>query len=106
MIKDKAIYSSSAKSLYIDEENKILVYKRNGVIFAFNFNPDRSFDGYMLKNLDAGVYTPIMSTDDKKYGGDGRVSMSNVYRTGRADDGSLGFKIYLPSRCALCLKKN
>ncbi|MBE6533899.1 MAG: 1,4-alpha-glucan-branching enzyme, partial [Ruminococcaceae bacterium] len=105
LIKDNAIYSDMAKSLYTDEENKVLVYKRNGVIFAFNFDPVRSFDGYMLKNLDAGVYVPIMSTDEERFGGDGRISKSCVYRTGRADDGSLGFKIYLPSRSAVCLKK-
>ena len=105
LIKTYSIYLGETKSLYIDEQNKILVYKRGGLIYAFNFNPTESFDGYLIRNLDAGIYMPVMSTDSEKYGGDGRVSMTNNYRTGRLEDGSIGFKIYLPSRCAVCLKK-
>ena len=105
LIKRHGIYSSNAKSLYIDEENQVIVYKRNDLIFAFNFNPESSFEGYTLCNLDPGLYEPIISTDDKAYGGDGRVALSSVYRAGRVNGGTLGFKIYLPSRTAICLKK-
>ena len=105
LIKNNSIYSDKAKCIYIDEQDKIMIYKRGGIVFAFNLNPEKSFDGYTLRNLEAGIYTPIMSTDDEKYGGDGRISKTNVYKTARVEDGTLGFKIYLPSRSAICLKK-
>ena len=75
------------------------------MFFAFNFNPNRSFDGYFIRNADEGIYTPIMSTEALKYGGDDRVAMDCVYKAETAEDGNCGFKIYLPSRSAICLKK-
>ena len=105
LLRNYRVFSSAPISIYIDEEQKILVYKRSDVVFVFNFDPSRSYEGYPLRNLAAGIYAPIMSTDEKKFGGDGRASLSCKYRTNRLDDGSIGFKIYLPSRSAICLKR-
>lgn len=103
-VKTNKLYEAMPVDLYIDEENKVLVYKRRDVVFAFNFNPSQSFEGYSLRNLDIGKYRPVLSTDDYQYGGDGRIAMSKEYSAYRLDDGSIGFKIYLPSRSAICLK--
>ena len=105
LIKDNAIYSNESRCLFTDDENKILVYMRGDILFAFNFNPNRSFDGYFIRNADEGIYTPIMSTEAPKYGGDDRVAMDCVYKAETTEDGNCGFKIYLPSRSAICLKK-
>ena len=104
LLRANRIYSSAPVSLYTDEENKIIVYKRADVVFAFNFNPNQSFDGYYLRNLQEGKYRPILSTDEYRYGGDGRISLIDEYNTNKLDDGSNGFQIYLPSRTAVCLK--
>ena len=105
LLRNHRVFASAPISLYTDEEQKVLVYKRGDVFFAFNLDPSRSYEGYPLRNLPAGIYAPIMSTDEKKFGGDGRTSISCKYRTNRLDDGSIGFKIYLPSRSAICLKR-
>ena len=98
------IYSSKPISLYTDEENKIIIYKRGDVVFAFNFNPEKSFDGYYIRNLKEGKYRPIFSTDEYRYGGEGRLSLIEEYNTQKLSDGSNGFQIYIPSRTAICLK--
>ena len=104
LVKSGRVYSSKAKDLYVDIQRKILVYKRGDIVFAFNFNPTESFDGYYLRNLDSGRYRPVLSTDEYRFGGEGRLSMINEYSTYALDDGSNGFPIYLPARTAICLK--
>ena len=104
LVKSGRVYSSKAKDLYVDIQRKILVYKRGDIVFAFNFNPTESFDGYYLRNLDSGRYRPVLSTDEYRFGGEGRQSMINQYSTYILDDGSNGFPIYLPARTAICLK--
>jgi 1,4-alpha-glucan branching enzyme len=104
LVKSGRVYSSKAKDLYVDIQRKILVYKRGDIVFAFNFNPTESFDGYYLRNLDSGRYRPVLSTDEYRFGGEGRLSMINEYSTYTLDDGSNGFPIYLPAGTAICLK--
>ena len=105
LINENSIYSNEARCLFTDEENNILVYMRGDLLFAFNFHPTRSLDGYLIRNADAGTYIPVMSTELAKYGGDERISMSCTYEAQKLDDGMYGFKIYLPSRSAICLKR-
>ena len=105
LINENSIYSNEARCLFTDEENNILVYMRGDLLFAFNFHPTRSLDGYLIRNADAGTYLPVMSTELAKYGGDERVDMSCSYKAQRLADGRYGFKIYLPSRSAICMKR-
>ena len=39
-----------------DEGDKVIVFERSGVIFVFNFNPDRSFTDYQIGTGIAGTY--------------------------------------------------
>ena len=105
LIKDNSIYDDEARCLFTDDENNILVYVRGEMLFAFNFHPYKSFDGYMIRNAEAGTYVPVMSTESAKYGGDERVSLTCTYKAQELPDGRYGFQIYLPSRSAICLKR-
>ena len=105
LISTHRIFRREPISLYIDEEKQILAYERGGLVFAFNFSPVHSYDGYLLKNVKRGTYVPVLSTDEERFGGYGRVGMDAEYRVAKQSDGSLGFPIYLPSRSAVCLKK-
>jgi 1,4-alpha-glucan branching enzyme len=102
---DYDILSVSPVSCYIDEEKQVLVYERAGLIFAFNFNPTNSYEGYPLRNIPVGKYSVILSTDEERFGGFNRIDKNYVYVTEGLKDGSIGFKIYLPARCGICLKK-
>ncbi len=104
MAKEKHLLLKRAKSLYIDEGAQVLVYERGGVVFAFNFSPSNSYDGYFVKTGKKGSYEVIMTTDEECYGGWSRIAKPYVY-TAEKGEGDIGFRMYLPSRTAVVLQK-
>lgn len=104
MAKARRLLTGPAQSLWVDQEEKVLIYARKKTVFAFNFHPDHSYDGYFLPVPEAGAYRVILSTDDGAFGGQGRIA-AETYQAVRQPDGKIGFRIYLPSRCAVVLKK-
>lgn len=106
MVKKYNLFATEPVSCYIDEEKQILVYERHGLVFALNFSPTNSYDGYPLRNIKQGRYVPVLSTDEGRFGGFDRCAMQKIkYTTEKLDDGAEGFKIYLPARSAICLRK-
>ena len=103
--KDNKILTKDAKCLFIDEQKQVLVYERGSVVFAFNFNPSQSFDGYFVPTPKSGEYVPVLSTDDEEFGGWNRIATDYVYKAEKNADKTYGFKMYLPARTAVCLAK-
>ena len=85
--------------LWVDEEKKILIFSRQNSIFAFNFNPDASFDNVSF-GAPEGEYELAFSTDDPEFGGFSRLQPAERHIT---VNGSLS--LYLPCRSAAVLKK-
>ena len=104
MAKKQKVLSGHDKQLQLHNTDKILVYKKGGAVFAFNFHPTNSYDGYFVEMPTAGEYEVILSTDDHCFGGQARVYHQR-YKAAKAPDGRVGFKIYLPNRTAMVLKK-
>ncbi|MBQ9929938.1 MAG: alpha amylase C-terminal domain-containing protein [Oscillospiraceae bacterium] len=104
MAKKQKVLSGQDKQLQLHEDDKVLVYKKGGAYFAFNFHHSNSYEGYLLRVPASGKYQVIMSTDDYCYGGDGRI-WHECYTATRQSDGTYGFQIYLPSRTAVVLRK-
>ncbi|MBE5813921.1 MAG: 1,4-alpha-glucan-branching enzyme [Clostridiales bacterium] len=105
MAKENSILSHEPLSLWIDEEAQVLVYERGGVLFAFNFSPARSHDGYFVcAPEEYSRYKAFFSTDDEAYGGWERVAKDVSYTARRAGDGRIGFQMYLPARTGICMK--
>lgn len=90
-----------AQQLNMDEENKVIIFERNNLIFAFNFHNEKSIADYKFKANSKGIFNVILSTDDQELGGFSRVDRSIDYHTMDQDQ----LSIYLPSRTALVLKK-
>lgn len=86
--------------LSVHEDNKLLVYEKGNLVFAFNFHPEKSFDGYPIPVSKPGNYKVLLSSDDGLFGGFDRVDKSVQYE---ADDH--GFRCYLPNRSAIIFKK-
>ncbi len=97
--KNSNIFQAKTQSIFIDNEKKILVFKRGKYIFAFNFHPNVSQESYFIR-LPAGSYQVCLSSDDAIFGGFDRISKETTYLS-NAD----GFPIYLPARTALVLEK-
>ena len=105
MLKQEKIFEKTAISRWIDQDNKIIIYSKDDVIFAFNFNPTKSFEKYFVPVGKNGKYSVILSTDDAEFGGFERVSREYEYRTISKSSIEKGFYCYLPSRTALVFKR-
>ncbi|MBR3762394.1 MAG: alpha amylase C-terminal domain-containing protein [Lachnospiraceae bacterium] len=104
LLKKEHLLSKKATSLWTGQNEKTLIYGKGNVVFAFNFHPTQSFDGYFIPVHEEGTYAVILSTDDEQFGGPNRIDTDYRYQTIKIN-GQTGFKCYLPSRSALVLKK-
>ena len=104
MAKKQKVLSGSDRQLLLHQDDKVMVYKKGGALFAFNFHHSNSYDGYLVRVPTGGKYQVIMSTDDYCYGGDGRI-WHECYTATRQSDGTYGFQIYLPCRTAVVFRK-
>jgi len=90
-----------ARQINMDEANKVIIFERNNLVFAFNFHNDRSIPDYKFNSIGKGVYKIILSSDDTDVGGFARIDSSVDYHTLNHDQ----LSIYLPCRSAVILKK-
>ena len=104
MAKKQKVLQGQDKQLLLNNWDKVLVYKKGGALFAFNFHCSQSYDGYFIPTPEAGEYQVILSTDDYCYGGYGNIA-HQTYTAAKQEDGTVGFRVYLPSRTAVVLKK-
>ena len=110
MARQEAILAERPELLVQDEQKKILIFKRNNCIFALNFNPTSSFADYGFA-APAGKYEVVLDTDENEFDGFSRLKTGEAHLTvpvkcpngdKRYDD---TLYLYLPSRCAIVLKK-
>ena len=91
--------------LWMHQADKVIVFEKGSCIFAFNFHPERSFEGYLIPTSADGKYKAVLSTDETAFGGQGRVDMSYRYTAEIYPDGHRGFPVYLPARTATVFKR-
>jgi len=70
-----------ANQLNMDEDNKTIVFEKQGLIFVFNFHPDRSIPGYSFQLPEPGDYIHVLNTDCPEFGGQGRVDETQMHIT-------------------------
>ena len=104
MAKKQKVIGGRDIQLQLDNTDKILVYKKGGAIFAFNFHPVNAYDGCFVTMPETGEYEVLFSSDDYQFGGYGRV-YHQTYTATKQENGKIGFKIYLPNRTAIVLRK-
>ncbi len=105
LLKKNRLLSKPTKNLWMKNDEKILIYEKGDFIFAFNFNPHRSFEGYFIPSWRVGKYKTVLSSDEERFGGFGRVKEGYCYKSEQTKDARAGFYTYLPSRTALVFKK-
>ena len=104
------VLSEKPEILVADEQKKVLIFLRKNCIFAFNFNPLASFDNYGFC-APSGEYQLVLCSDEPDFGGFGRISSGERHQAvgEKSPNGNQYFDhtlyLYLPSRCALVLKK-
>jgi len=95
------------EKLWEKDDDQVLAFRRGNLLFVFNFNPSKSFDGYGIL-APAGKYKPVVSTDDKEFGGFGNIDLSIEHLT-QFDSlytpvGKEWLKLYIPARSAQVLR--
>ena len=96
------------KVLKHHESDRVIVFERAGLIFAFNFDTTRSYTDYGFE-VQPGNYSQILETDSPAFGGFGRLApnQNHLAQPGFENNPQkYSIKIYMPSRSAQVLKKN
>ena len=99
------LFRGKSQQLYISNQEGLIVYRRGGTFFAFNFSPQTSYPAFFLPTGRAGTFTVLLNTDRAAFGGQGRISGTQRYEAAPGPDGRIGFPIYLPSRTAIVLRE-
>lgn len=76
--------SQSLSQAYVslkNEEDKVVVYERAGLLFVFNFHPTKSFADYRVGVDDAGEYGIVLSSDEGKFGGFDNIALDSKFFT-------------------------
>ena len=104
LAKDHKIFSQRmADQLLLKAPEKVIVFYRHGLLFAFNFNPTESYTNILVPVHNPGEYNVVLSSDDDQYGGNNLVAHM-AYPT-KMFDGRHFVELYLPARTAIVLKE-
>ena len=110
LARQEAVLDEKPELFVQDEEKKILIFKRKNCIFALNFNPTSSFTDYGFA-VPAGKYEVVLNTDESEFDGFSRLKTGEVHFSvsSKSENGNGKYDetlfLYLPSRCAVVLKK-
>ena len=105
LLQEEKLLQKQAENRWMHQDDKMLIYNKGNVVFIFNFHPEKSFDGYFIPVPKEGKYQVILSSDDGAFGGPDRVDKEYIYKAKKTPEGWYGFRCYVPSRCAIVLKK-
>ena len=92
--------------LYEHSDNKVIVFGRSGLLLAFNFHPEQSYDDYRFE-APPGTYRLLLTSDATQYGGHGRLAADQEHLSLPEKTGHNGrhyLSLYLPSRTAIVLQ--
>ena len=103
LVDENKIFNNKPVSLYQDELQKLLIFERGCLIFAFNFHPSQSVTNFRF-SAPKGKYRLILDTDGLDYNGFGRNDASVTHST-IEEYGDSKLSLYLPNRSAIVLKK-
>ncbi len=102
--KYKVLEEGYAWNLLMDERNKTMVFSHGRLLFVFNWHPTASIPDYELPVQGPGKYVPVLSTDERRFGGQERQSMDAEHFSfpAKGDDGQERprIRIYNTSRTA------
>ena len=84
--KYKVLADGYAWNLLMDEQNKTMVFSHGRLLFVFNWHPTASIPDYELPVQGPGKYVPVLSTDEKRFGGQERQAMDSEHFSFNVED--------------------
>lgn len=95
-----------ARQINMDAPNKTIIFGKGDLVFVFNFHPFNSIFDYRFNVPQAGSYKVILCSDNKKFGGHGRVDEELEYLTTyNAEDHSNQLRLYVTNRTFILLER-
>ena len=95
------------RKLMVTEQDKFLSFSRGDLVFLFNFHTQMSLRDYPVL-VPPGRYRHVFDTDQKRFGGQGRIADDQPYPLIAETHGNeccLVVRVYLPCRTALVLQR-
>ncbi len=95
------------RKLMVAEPEKLLVFLRGDLVFLFNFQTQVSLTGHAVL-VPPGKYRGVLDTDERRFGGQGRIAPGQEYPVStelRGAERCLIIRVYLPCRTALVLQR-
>lgn len=107
LVKTVDLFSSQfINLLFIHEDDKVMAFERNNMIFIFNFHPLNSYSDYMFDALPGG-YKMVLNSDETQFGGKSRLTQGQehftIFDLKKYGERNL-LSLYLPTRTAIVLK--
>lgn len=105
-MENKILKEISPQELWLDDDKKLMVYRKGELIFIFNFHPTASYQEFSFPTHEKKAYQVVFDSDDPNYGGHQRVSREVIYRAHPLPhlDNMNGITIYAPNRTVIVLK--
>ncbi len=104
-VKEHAVLSEPYPwRLQMDEGGQTMVFARGGLVFVFNWHPSHSRPDYAIEVPEAGKYRLVLSTDEERFGGQGREDATTEHFTYEAE-GRHFMQIYNICRTAAVFRK-
>ena len=105
LIKTDKLLDKKAENRWMHQDDKIIIYNKGDTVFAFNFHPEKSFEGYFVPTPKKGNYKVVLSSDEGIFGGLDRIDKQYKYKAEPDFEKRVGFRCYLPSRTVAVFKK-
>jgi 1,4-alpha-glucan branching enzyme len=103
----KLLESSGPHLLYEHSDDKVIVFRRAGLVFVFNFHPVSSYTDYCFETA-PGKYQMVFNSDAPEYGGHSRLIPDQCHLTlgdlSKQQNRNM-LSLYIPNRTALVLKQ-
>jgi len=97
------LHSPQAYISLKNENDKVIVFERAGLLWIFNFHPSSSYTDYRVGVEQAGTYRIVINSDSPSFGGLGRVSEeTRFFTTDFSWNNRKNFlQVYIPTRTAI-----
>lgn len=92
-------------NLQMDELNQTMAFSHGDLLFVFNWHPSASIPEYEIPVSIAGGYRPMLSTDERRFGGTERAAMNGRHLTYLGNDGVSRIRLYNTSRTATVFRR-
>ena len=105
---DGGDFASQPIPLARNDADHVLAFYRGGLVFAFNFDPQRSYSDYGILVPPGGTYRLLLNSDEPRFGGQGRIAAGQEFWPANAEMGDeivQQIRLYLPARTAMVLRR-